>query len=151
MFKIPKSKKDIADSLDLYIKNHNDKSQQLITQLSEDLCNTTIKHSLIDYDRSLLINIIKISLTYCIATYKLNRYPKFINATTGLNLIIASLINGLLKFNQRNSLSSYMNTLLNEIQYLLQNGQTYEKIETITHIFKIEFDIVYFYELILMF
>lgn len=140
--------KEIADSLNLYVKNHGEHAKSIIPELANNLCRKDIDHTLIEYDIQLLKNTIEISLIYCIATYSLNRYPTFISNPSALSLIITSLVTKKLLFNQRNSLANQMNQLIINTQNMLSNGQTTRKITALIHVFAMNFNINYFYEVI---
>lgn len=146
--RIASTYKQIADSLDLYVKNHSDQAESIIQELANNLCSKDIDNTLIDYDIQLLKNTIEISLIYCIATYSLNHYPTFIGKPTTLSLIVIDLVTKKLVFNQRNPLATYMNKTIENTQNMLANGQTTSKITTLIHVFVMSFITNYFYEIV---
>jgi hypothetical protein len=141
--------KEIAESLNLYIKNHNQNAPELISKLSNQLCDRDFQHTLIEYDRKLLNRIVKIGLTYCIGTYSLNQYCKLIRDRSGYHLIVANLITGLLKFNQRNWMAKYMSELLAEVQQMLNMGQSIQKIKPLIHVYCLDFECSNFYNIVI--
>ncbi len=146
--RIASTYKQIADSLDLYVKNHIDQAESIIKELSNNLCRKDINNTLIEYDIQLLQNTIEISLIYCIATYSLNRYPTFISKPETLSLIVIDLVTNNLVFNQRNPLAPQINKLITDTQNMLANGQTTSKITSLIHVFAMNFIASAFYEMV---
>lgn len=142
MQRISSKNKSIIESLSLYIRNHNNNAPELISKLAEDLNNVDFKETLIEVDKQLLLELLKASLTYCVATYTLYQYPRFIK--TNAILILSHLINGGIKFNQRAPLAPYMNQLINELRNMLPTN--HEKIETLLEMFNFEFNANHYYE-----
>lgn len=139
--------KSVTESLGLYIKNHVQYADQLIQDLTNKLCLQDFSSTLIDYDRQLLKSITQISLTYCIATNNLNRYPDYLNREIELEKTIINLAIDNLRFNQRIPLAQVMNSYISNLKDMLANGQTIEKLKIIFHLFRLSFSVDYFYQI----
>jgi hypothetical protein len=149
MISITRSQKNIADSLNQFIKNDcAENAHELIGHISDKLCNRDIQHSLIDYDRKLLNLIVRMGLTYCIGTYSLNHYCKFISDKDGYCSIVSNLTNGTLKFNQCNWVARYMNELLGSFNQILSMGQSLQKFKPLICVYSLDFDCKNYYDVL---
>lgn len=142
--KISPIKKSILESLSLYMQQHTNHSDELITSLTIELTNKNFVQSLIEQDRVLLNATIKITIAYCIAYHTLNKYPTFIKSNAVL--VVFNLLNGVLKINQRLPLAELLNNYVNDLQLITSNDEQALKIEILLKMFDLEFNINEFYD-----
>lgn len=126
-----------------------DKLEQCINQLVETLvCRLDIDMSSEDLDRIALLY--KITISYCLITADLNRYPALIDDSNILNVVVNTLVNDnlLLKLNRK--FVPYLKNLISQLKmsYEFNNFNDSVRLDLYIHLSKLHFNHSMFYQAI---